>query len=340
MSVASWAPNTYYLIGDIVNNGSANYQCVKVNLSSASNKPPNVTYWTPYGGSGTNYSAGVGIQFQTPVGGATPIATSLVAGSNMSFSSNGNAITLNAAGGSGNVTNPLSSTLDCATYGLSNAGYLTAPTITGTYNNTSSNFPITINSDIITFSNPLGGLDRTTLSNIGTAAISNITTLQNVAGQGGVSNYINYTSGIDFGSFSNSILGCSNIQTSNINGAAYPPAALPSGLLIGDSVTWLGFISPSGPNCFYATISNVSANLTSNSTLSCATQYVRTGDSNPFLDDKAQDTMEYAWILAVSPSSADDGSITFTVGGYPNQTGDPLNPINLNYGIAWAVTKF
>jgi hypothetical protein len=233
MSFASWAPNTYYLIGNIVNNGSANYQCVKVNLSSASNKPPNVTYWTPYGSGGdTNYSAGVGIQFQTPVGGATPIATSLVAGSNMSFQSNGNAITLNVAGGSGNVTNPLSSFLDCATFGLSNAGYLQAPTITGTYDNTTSNFPITINSDIITFSNPLGGLDRTTLSNIGTAAISNITTLQNVAGQGGASNYINYTSGINFGSFSNSILGCSNIQTSNINGSAYPPAAtiLPSGI--------------------------------------------------------------------------------------------------------------
>jgi hypothetical protein len=45
MSVASWAPNTYYLIGDIVNNGSADYKCIKVNLSSASNKPPNVTYW-------------------------------------------------------------------------------------------------------------------------------------------------------------------------------------------------------------------------------------------------------------------------------------------------------
>jgi hypothetical protein len=52
MSFASWAPNTYYLIGDIVNNGSANYQCIKVNLSSASNKPPNATYWSPYSSGG------------------------------------------------------------------------------------------------------------------------------------------------------------------------------------------------------------------------------------------------------------------------------------------------
>lgn len=42
---STWRANTQYVFGDKVKKGNVTYDCIKDNISTGTNAPPNATYW-------------------------------------------------------------------------------------------------------------------------------------------------------------------------------------------------------------------------------------------------------------------------------------------------------